>query len=641
MQASAGLHRRDISHSNRTANSRLSTRRLDRRRKLASLVAVAVVLAATWFAPSPAAAQVPAWTNPEQTVRSDRGFYLFWHQAQGATGFDIEIRAETGSEWGEWSPVAHSGTGQPAIVTGLTAGTKYQWRIRGTRGTQKATWSNHDDDTDLAYTRVARAYGAGVPNPPILSSVTESAGTVTVNWRPGEPRSGVTVTGYEVSWRYWDDADVSHESTSLRLPATTTSYVIREALRVDDYYEVSVKSIAGNRLSLDSSNQLEFVPTALSQIPPLSLGDAVVSPKTYTVGARVDVARSNAADQGIPRLPEASGGGWVWTYSLDGLPKGLYMRYDRVIRGTPTAATDGPVTVTYSVTDEHGASDSLTFEVTVNPAVTFDAADVGATPISGAHRPLRLFEWGIHDCAVGDPISVVLPPAYGGTGSLIYQLSDNDTARPLAQVVSGLSFDRSTRILSGTPITAGRYAITYWARDQNGATVSSYSSITFADGVENSGICEADRRDLPHGDLPQRQLPESFSAQHGRSDEPAPRTDHRSQPTEEERSGEESLQRRGASRLQRPGPVIGLQLSAVANRVVVSWQAPASGHAPDLYIVRLDAVGGGEGKTKRPKAHRQTITFRNLTPGTAYNVWVRAKNQSGKGERVHATIKVE
>lgn len=599
-------------------------------------MAVAVVLAATWFAPTAAAAQAPAWTNPEQMVRIDRGFYLFWHQAQGATGFDIEIRAETGGEWGDWSPVAHSGTDQPAIVTGLTAGIKYQWRIRGIRGPQKAAWSNHDDDTDLAYTRVALAYGAGVPHPPILGSVTESAGTVTVNWRPGEPRSGVTVTGYEVSWRHWDDADVSHESTSLRLPASATSYVIDEPLRVGTYYEASVTSVAGDRRSLDSSNQLEFVPTALSQTAPLSLDGAVVSSKMYTVGARVDFARSNAADQGMPRLPKASGGIGTKTYSVDGLPEGLYMRYDRVIRGTPTAATDGPVTVTYTVTDERGASASLTFEVTVNPAVTFDPADVGAIAISGAHRPLGLFEWGIHDCAVGDPISVVLPPAYGGTGPLIYQLSDNDTARSLAQVVSGLSFDRSNRTLSGTPITAGRYAITYWARDTNGATVSSYSSITFASGVENTGICETDG-----GKPPQRRLPESRSAQHGRSAERMPNSGHGPQPTEEEPSGEESPQQRDSSRLEPPGPVVNLRLSAIANRIVVSWAAPASGDAPDQYIVRLEAVGGGEGKTRRPKAHRQTFTFRNLTPGTAYNVWVRAKNQGGNGTRVHAAVTVE
>ena len=46
----------------------------------------------------------------------------------------------------------------------------------------------------------------------------------------------------------------------------------------------------------------------------------------------------------------------------------------------------------------------------------------------------------------------------------------------------------------------------------------------------------------------------------------------------------------------------------------------------------------GSGKTKRPKAKKTKVTFKNLEPGTTYQVWVRAQNANGKGERVHATI---
>ena len=44
------------------------------------------------------------------------------------------------------------------------------------------------------------------------------------------------------------------------------------------------------------------------------------------------------------------------------------------------------------------------------------------------------------------------------------------------------------------------------------------------------------------------------------------------------------------------------------------------------------------GKTKRPKANKTKVTYNKLEAGTTYNVWVRAQNESGKGERVHATI---
>ena len=89
-----------------------------------------------------------------------------------------------------------------------------------------------------------------------------------------------------------------------------------------------------------------------------------------------------------------------------------------------------------------------------------------------------------------------------------------------------------------------------------------------------------------------------------------------------------------------PGPVVGLELSATADSLTVSWQAPEVGGAPKGYIVHIKPEGGekGSGKTKRPKAKMTAVTFRNLDEGTTYAVWVRARNKAGKGERTHATI---
>ncbi len=87
-----------------------------------------------------------------------------------------------------------------------------------------------------------------------------------------------------------------------------------------------------------------------------------------------------------------------------------------------------------------------------------------------------------------------------------------------------------------------------------------------------------------------------------------------------------------------PGPVDGVLLSATADSVTVSWQPPASGGAPNRYIVHLKPEGGGKGETKRPKAKKLSVTFRKLKSGKTYRVWVRAQNAGGKGERVHAGI---
>ena len=87
-----------------------------------------------------------------------------------------------------------------------------------------------------------------------------------------------------------------------------------------------------------------------------------------------------------------------------------------------------------------------------------------------------------------------------------------------------------------------------------------------------------------------------------------------------------------------PGPVTGLELTADGNALTVSWSAPETGGAPDGYIVHVSPDDGGKGKTKTPKAMKTQVTFKNLEAGRTYAVWVRAQNEAGKGERVHASI---
>ncbi|MCY4374613.1 MAG: Ig domain-containing protein [Spirochaetaceae bacterium] len=62
-----------------------------------------------------------------------------------------------------------------------------------------------------------------------------------------------------------------------------------------------------------------------------------------------------------------------------------------------------------------------------------------------------------------------LPEAMGGKEGLVYSLSPD---------VPGLTFDRATRVLSGTPLTPGTYDMNYTAKDS--ATGGTMESVTFA-----------------------------------------------------------------------------------------------------------------------------------------------------------------
>ena len=87
-----------------------------------------------------------------------------------------------------------------------------------------------------------------------------------------------------------------------------------------------------------------------------------------------------------------------------------------------------------------------------------------------------------------------------------------------------------------------------------------------------------------------------------------------------------------------PGMVYDLQATTTPTTATVTWTAPQRGGEATGYIAHLKPADGGNGKTKRPDAPKTHTTFKNLTPGATYKLWVRAQNDAGKGLRRHTTI---
>ena len=183
---------------------------------------------------------------------------------------------------------------------------------------------------------------------------------------------------------------------------------------------------------------------------PSFAADAAINAQTYVVG------RAIAAWV----LPEASGGDGELTYSVSALPAGLeFAAATRTLGGTPTAATDGAVAVTYTATDDDGDTTTLTFTIAI-PAE-------GTVPVFAADASINDQTY-----TVGTTIAAwVLPEASGGDGELTYSVS----ALP-----AGLEFAAATRTLGGTPTAAtdGAVAVTYTATDDNSATATLTFSIT-------------------------------------------------------------------------------------------------------------------------------------------------------------------
>ena len=152
-------------------------------------------------------------------------------------------------------------------------------------------------------------------------------------------------------------------------------------------------------------------------------------------------------------LPEATGGTAPLTYTLTSVPGLDFDPGTRTLSGTPDMAAT--TTLTYAVTDDNGASTTATFTVIVSDGLALSAR-------------------GNQNYTRGTLIPALeLPVAAGGTAPLTYTLTS----------VPGLDFDPGTRILSGTPNTAGTTTLTYEVMDGNGASTSVDFMVIVNDGL--------------------------------------------------------------------------------------------------------------------------------------------------------------
>ena len=239
-----------------------------------------------------------------------------------------------------------------------------------------------------------------------------------------------------------------------------------------------------------SSPPVHGQPTQLSVSFP---GGTTIPDRAYTAGAAVPSVEHpvDTPEWAGLRLPEVAvtAPESVYTYEVDysatGLPAGLSMAHDRIIRGTPGAATASPATVTYTATVTTYTRDgntgvvsvgttqtaSLTFKVTVNSPVTF-----GAEATAFFNSRIITFHGGRWRDSDADG-RITFPTASGGTGTLTYHLLDNESGQPLADVASGITFDTAARKLGGRPSEAKQWAVTFIAEDENGSRAAGHTTV--------------------------------------------------------------------------------------------------------------------------------------------------------------------
>ena len=195
-------------------------------------------------------------------------------------------------------------------------------------------------------------------------------------------------------------------------------------------------------------------PTTLTYTATDSDTPPVVRTQTFTITVNTGLALPTQDDLAYTagtaiddlELPAATGGTGAISYALTGaLPAGLaFNAGTRVLSGTPSTA-GGPTTLTYTATDSATTPTvaTQTFSVTVNAALALTAPTDQSYGAGTAIAPLTL------------------PVATGGTAPVTYTLT-GPSAGPLP---AGLTFNATTRVLSGTPTVVGATELTYTATD--------------------------------------------------------------------------------------------------------------------------------------------------------------------------------
>ena len=419
-------------------------------------------------------------------------------------------------------------------------------------------------------------------------------------------------------------------------PGTATITVTAEDAnrnRVSDAFDVTVptaRQLANNP------------PTVASAIPDVTIINPSGSHQASLPGVFTDADQDDS-----PTITASSSDETVATASVSADYSTL----------TVSAQARGTATITVTAADGYGGSveDIFTLTVKAAPVVTSAIADVSGLEVDATHEVSMS---GVFSDADGDAITVT------GASS-----SDNSIA------VVSTAIDGATSAVTAITVIAkgeGTATITVTAQDSDGNRVSDAFTVTVPAAQQQvvelpgpvTGLTVAasteDSVNVSWSTPETGGAPDGYivhlrpeGGKHGSGTTKRPGADRTTVIFDNLESGR-SYQiwvraQNEAGKGERvnasiplpavlPGPATGLGLTAMADTVTVSWQAPESGGAPDGYIVHIKPEDGGKGKTKTPRAKKTSVTFKNLESGNTYEVWVRAQNEAGKGERVHATI---
>ena len=315
------------------------------------------------------------------------------------------------------------------------------------------TLSVNEGESDVYTVRLATIPTANVvitPTSTATATITPTAALTftATDWNDAQT---VTVTGVADDDAVANaDATISHAATSTDADYDGISPIDEVTVTVTETDSVGF-TVTPPTLSLNEGNS-GFYTVVLTSAP--SVGEVTVTPDSADAGA-VSVFTATA------ELVFASGN-WNVAQTVS-------------VRGVADAdANDETVTISNAVSVSHSSSD-YDGETADNVVVTVDDDEIADTSVpvfEVSSLPDRTYT--VDTQIIGLPLPAVTLATRDGI--IIYTLT------PTSDIPAGLSFDDTTRVLSGTPDTvAAAVTLTYTAADSDvNTTATDSASLTFA-----------------------------------------------------------------------------------------------------------------------------------------------------------------
>ena len=254
----------------------------------------------------------------------------------------------------------------------------------------------------------------------------------------------------------------NHPSTAVTRPAATggttpVTYRIYPSLPQGLSFNPATRTISGTATVVQAATTYTYEARDANGATASTTYSIEVT-SALAVGAIYDQVYTQNQQVTNLVLPAAMAGTAPYTYTLSpGLPSGLsFDAITRTLSGTPTRI-QAPITYMYRVEDADGTIRTATFTIEVKAPLA----------LPGIANQVYTRNLQIADLA--------LPAASGGTLPYTYKLTP-DT------LPSGLTYDPSTRTVSGTPmVVSPATPYTYQVKDRAGATAAQAFTIAVVD----------------------------------------------------------------------------------------------------------------------------------------------------------------